>query len=186
MSAETKFVFLDVQPFKAQDLDFFSDNLKRLIRLATEGELQLILTYVTEQETRDHINKHAKHAFRQARDYQKVDRIVKKLLTPEGFKALSSADEENLRSGMQSEFSRFLQVSGAQILPIDDVSPRAVFEKYFPDRPGFWGGAVFAGFHEAPRFRCRSRNSLWPSKLSASIFRQPTSVQQSLLPFPRP
>ena len=30
MSAETKFVFLDTQPFKAQDLDFFSDNLKRL------------------------------------------------------------------------------------------------------------------------------------------------------------
>ncbi len=55
-----------------------------------------------------------------------------------------------------------------------------------PDRHGFWGGAVFAGFHEAPRFRCRSRNSLWPSKLSAPIFRQPTFVQQSLLPFPRP
>jgi len=50
----------------------------------------------------------------------------------------------------------------------------------------FGGDAVFAGFHEAPRFRCRSRNSLWPSKLSAPIFRQPTSVQQSLLPFPRP
>src|SRR5208282_3345494 len=46
----------------------------------------------------------------------------------------------------------------------------------------FGGDAVFAGFHEAPRFRCRSRNSLWPSKLSAPIFRQPTSVQQSLLP----
>ena len=50
----------------------------------------------------------------------------------------------------------------------------------------FGGVAVFAGFHKAPRFRCRSRNSLWPSKLSAPIFRQPTSVQQSLLPFPRP
>ena len=50
----------------------------------------------------------------------------------------------------------------------------------------FGGGAVFAGFHKVPRFRCRSRNSLWPSKLSAPIFRQPTSVQQSLLPFPRP
>ena len=50
----------------------------------------------------------------------------------------------------------------------------------------FGGGAVFTGFHKAPRFRCRSRNSLWPSKLSAPIFRQPTSVQQSLLPFPRP
>src|SRR5271157_2681301 len=50
----------------------------------------------------------------------------------------------------------------------------------------FGGVAVFAGFHKAPRFRCRSRNPLWPSKLSAPIFRQPTSVQQSLLPFPRP
>jgi len=59
-------------------------------------------------------------------------------------------------------------------------------QKKKPDRHGFWGDAVFAGFHEAPRFRCRSRNSLWPSKLSAPIFRQPTSVQQSLLPFPRP
>ena len=33
----------------------------------------------------------------------------------------------------------------------------------------FGGGAVFAGFHKAPRFRCRSRNSLWPSKLSADF-----------------
>ena len=33
-----------------------------------------------------------------------------------------------------------------------------------------FGGAVFAGFHEAPRFRCRSRNSLWPSKLSRADF----------------
>src|SRR6266851_5721092 len=137
MSAEPKFVFLDVQPFKAQDLDFFSANLRRLIRLAAEGELRLILTYVTEHETRNQINKHAKEAFRQARDYQKVDRIVKKLLTPEGFKALNSADEENLRSGMQSEFSRFLQVTGAQILPIDDVSPKAIFEKYFRSQPPF-------------------------------------------------
>ena len=59
-------------------------------------------------------------------------------------------------------------------------------DEQFADRHGFWGGAVFAGFHKAPRFRRRSRNSLWPSKLSAPIFRQPTSVQQSLLPFPRP
>jgi hypothetical protein len=64
--------------------------------------------------------------------------------------------------------------------------PIAAVEPFLSDRHGFWGGAVFAGFHEAPRFRCRSRNSLWPSKLSAPIFRHPTSVQQSLLPFPRP
>ena len=58
--------------------------------------------------------------------------------------------------------------------------------EYFLTVADFGGIAVFAGFHKAPRFRCRSRNSLWPSKLSPPIFRQPTSVQQSLLPFPRP
>ena len=68
----------------------------------------------------------------------------------------------------------------------ENCLPNILMFYRFADRHGFWGGAVFAGFHKAPRSRCRSRNSLWPSKLSAPIFRQPTSVQQSLLPFPRP
>lgn len=137
MSAETKSVFLDTEPFKALALDFSSNNLKRLIRLAKEGELQLILTDVTEQEIRNHIDDYAKKAFKQIRDCQKTARIVKNLLTPECFKALSSIDEERLRGEMQSEFSRFLQAAAAQILLIDHVSPKAVFEKYFRSQPPF-------------------------------------------------
>jgi hypothetical protein len=137
MPAETKYVFLDVQVFKDQDLDFFSPNLKRLIRLAGAGELQLILTYVTEQETRKRIALHATEAFRQAKSLKKVNRIVKKLLTPEGLKALDETDEEKLLAGMQEEFTRFLRDTNAKILPIDDIPPTAVFERYFKAKPPF-------------------------------------------------
>jgi hypothetical protein len=137
MPAETKYVFLDVQVFRDQDLDFFSPNFKRLIRLAAVGELQLILTYVTEQETRKRITLHAKDAFRQAKSFKKVDRIVKNLLTPEGFKALDETDEGKLLAGMQEEFARFLLVTNAKILPIDDIPPKAVFERYFRAKPPF-------------------------------------------------
>ena len=47
----------------------------------------------------------------------------------------------------------------------------------------FGGVAVFAGF-QSPRFRYRSRNSLWPSKLYAPFFVSRHLFEQSLLPFP--
>src|SRR5208337_1169370 len=88
-------------------------------------------------------------------------------------------------AGFQRKVSEFKSLPPFQSLP-DARTPYLTAWANSLTVTDFGGDAVFAGFHEAPRFRCRSRNYLWPSKLSAPIFRQPTSVQQSLLPFPRP
>jgi len=99
------------------------------------------------------------------------------------------------RAGLRARFLLEAEITGnlehPGIVPVYSLGRNASGRPFYAMRfiltvTDFGGDAVFAGFHEAPRFRCRSRNSLWPSKLSAPIFRQPTSVQQSLLPFPRP
>jgi hypothetical protein len=61
---------------------------------------------------------------------------------------------------------------GSQDIELEPRLPAlAKLGEYFLTVTDFGGVAVFAGFHKAPRFPCRSRNSLWPSKLSAPIFR---------------
>ncbi len=137
MPPDTQFVFLDVQPLRAQDLDFSSPSLARLARLIADGELKLVLTYVTEREVRSQIDKHSKEAFRHAKDLKKVSRIVRDLLPAESLKRLNDTDEETIRTGMQDEFTRFLMETKAEIVPIDKVSPRAVFEKFFKAEPPF-------------------------------------------------
>src|SRR5205823_5999161 len=52
-SAVTPYVFLDTEVFRTHQLDFQSPNIRRLVRLAVEGPLRLLLTTVTKGEVMD-------------------------------------------------------------------------------------------------------------------------------------
>ena len=52
-SAVTPYVFLDTEVFRTHQLDLQSPNIRRLVRLAVEGPLRLLLTTVTKGEVMD-------------------------------------------------------------------------------------------------------------------------------------
>lgn len=148
-SALTPNVFLDTEAFVAHQLDFQSPNLRRLVRLAVEGTIRLLLTTVTESEVRVHLDRHAKDVFKQIQNYSRACRIVKKLLPPEVMAALSAVDEEAIRKGLHDEFDEFIAESVATVLRVDQISPEAIFKKYFERKAPFGDGGKKSEFPDA-------------------------------------
>ena len=136
-SAITPNVFIDTEVFDAQGLDFTSPNFKRLIRLAAADKVKLFLTTVTRGEINRHLDEHAKKAFKQISDYRRAMRIVKKVIPPETIAALETIDVEAFRNDLNKDFMTFLEKTAAEILPINEVSSDAIFQRYFEQEPPF-------------------------------------------------
>lgn len=148
-SAATPNVFLDTEVFDSHQLDFTSPNLRRLVRLAVAGNVHLLLTTVTVAEVKAHLDKHAKEAFKQVKNYRRISPIVKKMLPPEAQEAFASADEETFRTKLHGEFDRFLSDANAVVLSVDRVSPEMIFKDYFALNAPFAEGAKKSEFPDA-------------------------------------
>jgi hypothetical protein len=137
MPLDTKFVFLDTQVFDQHHLDFQSPKLMRLRRLAMAEELSLIETDVTISEVRSHIPDSAHKTVKQISDFDKLTRIAKEVISQEDAQGVKKVPEEAVVQRLQEDLAKFLLVSGAQVLPIDSVSPATIFRKYFEAEPPF-------------------------------------------------
>ena len=166
-NAVTPNVFLDTEVFDGQGLNFTSPNFIRLIRLATAGKVKLFLTTVTREEIKRHLDAHAKKAFRQISDYRRASRVVKKLLPPETTAALAAADVEAIRDDLHKDFTTFIDDTAAEILSVNDVSPEAVFERYFQQKPPFGDQHKKSEFPDA--FACAALQA-WCAKTRSRMY----------------
>ena len=83
-SAETPNVFLDTEVFRAHQLDFQSPNIRRLVRLAVEGPVRLLLTMVTKGEVLDDLKERARDAIKQLKEVRRLSSTMRRscLKTP--------------------------------------------------------------------------------------------------------
>jgi len=127
----TQFVFIDTQAFRKARFDWSGRLLSRLVELAREGQLRLLVTDVTVREVKSQLREVlaeanaslTKHAglLQQLGASLAVDRV---------------RDESTALGTLEAAFDQFLQDSKAINIPsISDVTD--VLDDYFAQRPPF-------------------------------------------------
>ena len=148
-SAATNCVFLDTEVFDCHQFDFGASSFRRLVRLAADGPVRVLLTTVTASEIRSHIDDHAEKAFKQVETVRKLLPLTRRVVTPEIHEALSSTSAEEFRQALHKAFDSFLADTKATVLSVDSVSPEAIFKAYFEVKPPFGEGAKKNEFPDA-------------------------------------
>lgn len=138
--AATKNVFLDTEVFDCHQLALDASSFRRLIRLAVEGNVRVLLTSVTVSEIRAHIGQHAEKSYKQVETYRRILPTAREVITPEMHAALSGATAEQFRQSLLQAFDRFLSETKAIVLSVDGVSSEAIFKDYFECNPPFGEG----------------------------------------------
>jgi hypothetical protein len=157
-------VFLDTQVFDQHGRDFQAANLRRLVRLCTDGVIKLLLTTITANEIRAHLDKDAKDAIKTLRNYKRASRLVKKF---QPHPNLDAFDEQSFRNELLAEFSRFLTESNVQIVSTEDVSSETVFQDYFAGVAPFASGEKK---HEFPDAFAIAAICNWCAKHECAVF----------------
>lgn len=148
-SAATKNVFIDTEVFDCHQLALDAPSFRRLIRLAAEGDVRLLLTTVTEREIRAHIGQHAEKAYKQVETYRRILSTAREVITPEMHAALSGATAEQFHQSLLQAFDKFLADTKTTILSVDGVSPEAILKDYFECNPPFGEGDKKSEFPDA-------------------------------------
>jgi hypothetical protein len=121
-------VFLDTEVFDKHSRDFECANMRRLVRLSANGDFQLLLTSVTVQEIRAHLDHDAKEAFSVLRKYRRASKLVKRILPDPQF---VPEDEQAFRKSLRDEFDAFMAAACVQVVSAAHVSPEAILNDYF-------------------------------------------------------
>lgn len=148
-SAATNNVFLDTEVFDCHQFDFGALSFRRLVRLAADGPMRVLLTTVTVSEIRKHIDEHAEKAFKQIETFRRILPLTRSVVTPDLHQVLSSTTAEEFRQTLHRAFDTFLAETKATILSVDGVSPEAIFKAYFEVKPPFGDGAKKSEFPDA-------------------------------------
>lgn len=148
-SAATNNVFLDTEVFDCHQFDFGALSFCRLVRLAADGPMRVLLTTVTVSEIRKHIDEHAEKAFKQVETFRRILPLTRSVVTPDLHQALSGTTAEEFRQSLHRSFDNFLTETKATIVSVDGVSPEAIFKAYFEVKPPFGDGAKKSEFPDA-------------------------------------
>jgi len=166
-NAVTPNVFIDTEVFDRHDLDFSCPNFSRLSRLATADKVKVFLTTITNEEIKRHLDEHATKAFKQISGYRRVSHIVKKMLPRERVVELAAADEEVIRNDLHRDFNTFVEHTATELLSVNDVSPEAVFKRYFAQEPPFGDRQKKNEFPDA--FACAALQA-WCEKANTKMY----------------
>ncbi len=138
-SAVTPYVFLDTEVFRTHQLDFQSPNIRRLVRLAVEGPLRLLLTTVTKGEVMDDLKERAREAIKQLKEVRRLASTMRKIMPEDAVQTVEDVKRDEAIAVLQKEFDDFIAETGATVLDLDGVSADGIFKKYFEGAPPFGG-----------------------------------------------
>jgi hypothetical protein len=141
-SAVTPYVFLDTEVFRTHQLDFQSPNIRRLVRLAVEGPVRLLLTTVTKGEVMDDLKGRAREAIKQLKEVRRLSGTMRKIMPEETVQAVEAVNRDKATAILQEEFEDFIAVTRADVLDLTGVSADAVFKKYFEGTQPFGGQGI--------------------------------------------
>ena len=138
-SAVTPYVFLDTEAFRTYQLDFQSPNIRRLVRLAVEGPVRLLLTTVTKGEVMDDLKERAREAIKHLKEVRRLSSTMRKIMPGDAVQAVEDVKRDEAIAALQKEFDDFIAETETTVLELDRVSADAIFKKYFEGTPPFGG-----------------------------------------------
>jgi len=169
-SAATPYVFLDTEVFRAHQLDFQSPNIRRLVRLAAEGPVRLLLTTVTRGEVMDDLKGEAQKALKKLKEVRRDARVMRKIMPGDAVDAIEAVKRDDASGTLCKEFDDFMAETRAVILDVGTVSPEAIFMKYFEGIPPFGGGGDNKKFEFPDAFACGALEAWSAANKDANVY----------------
>jgi len=127
----TQFVFIDTQAFRRARVDWGGRSLSRLVELAQQGQLRLIVTDVTTREVRSQLRELLAEANASLSKHSGLLQQLGVLSTIDRVR-----DQSTALGTLEAAFDQFLQDTRAINIPlISDLT--GVLDDYFAQRPPF-------------------------------------------------
>lgn len=145
-------VFLDTEVFMRNNFNILSGNLFKIILLAAEKRLKLILTDITVLEIENNIKKEVDASKQALMSFKNKGKILKNCTKPSLKYFFNEFDSNEVTDNLMVQFHAFISSSKALVLNANDVSVKEVFDKYFKSLPPFNKGSKKSEFPDAFAF----------------------------------
>ena len=151
LESQKRYVFLDTEVFIKNNFNFSFSHLYKIINLANEEKLSLIITDVTISEIENHIKEEVEQSNHAVKNLHKKGKILRNCNDP-SFKNIFEFDHQIIQLHLLNQLREFLRNSKAIIINTDDVSVKEIFRKYFTFTPPFSKGKKKYEFPDAFAF----------------------------------
>lgn len=145
-------IFLDTEVFVNANFDYQNSSFKKLVDLVDNRELVLYLTTVTYQEILSNIEKEVNNSDASLKTLHKEFRKKARIFhNHQNLKSLFSLNynKDEIFQELKNQFLYYLKITEAQIISVDKVSPKNIFDKYFNNKPPFKEGKKKSEFPDA-------------------------------------
>jgi predicted nucleic acid-binding protein len=145
-------IFLDTEVFVKANFNYQNSSFKKLVDLVNDGELVLYLTTVTYQEILSNIEQEVNNSDSSLKTLHKEFRKKAKIFYNHHIlKSLFSLkyNKDDICQELKNQFLDYLETTESQIISVDKVSPKDIFDKYFNNLPPFKQGKKKNEFPDA-------------------------------------
>ncbi len=132
-----KIVFLDTEAFVRECFNFESTKLAEILRLASEGAIQVVTTTVTVKESKRRIDKMVRAAKNALKD--KDLRFTLGILQQTSLDCsfFGTIDAKAFGAEVETKYDNYLSVCKAVICDASDISAESILDAYFAGSPPF-------------------------------------------------
>ncbi|MFD1852138.1 PIN domain-containing protein [Oceanobacillus bengalensis] len=130
-------VFIDTQVFIHKNFNFRNELFQRLVNAVEDNLISVYLTEIVKKEVKSKIHDNVYQTVNNSqKKFVKDAKILRNLSEYENVFKISKVLDD-ISNYLMSQFEQFLEKVDATIIPIDNVSPTIIFEKYFKGDPPF-------------------------------------------------
>lgn len=151
MTAElqSRLIFIDTSAFEQKNFQFDAHKLEQLCNLLSENKLHLLTTDITINEVKKHLKNKSKESVSLVKRIKKEAMFLRNTPTLSCYGIFSDVNEDEIYEMVSNAFDTFLELSGAEVVPINTVDISVVFDNYFNERPPFSGPNKKSEFPDA-------------------------------------
>jgi hypothetical protein len=162
-------IYIDTEEFIRLNLNYKSHIFRRLVALCQTGEVKIHLPDITVDEIEAHIKKRvaeARTAIRRARKDKSV-RLLDNLGDERLGIVFDGINVEDTSNALIKQFREFMEDAKVNVIPVEGVSIKAIFDKYHSELPPFKEGNKK---HEFPDAFAVEAVREWSKKNNAKIY----------------
>lgn len=135
----TRLVFIDTCAYESKNFNFGIDSLGRIQEFIEYDKIHLLLPEIIKSEIEKHIRIKS----------ESIVNILKKTSKERDLKMLTVATDlpcvtvltpptpEEIYKNIHDKFLEFINFKNVEIVSVDDVNPKIIFDNYFESRPPF-------------------------------------------------
>lgn len=144
-------VFIDTNTFEELNFSFSCDSMCKFLRYCNGSQIRLITTDIISVEIRRRIKKSAVAARNTIKNHKETRRKLRLLGHDENtWRMLNDSKYfKDVESKVVEKYDLFLKEANAEVLPVDEVKPSLIFNKYFEIQPPFAVGNKEKEFPDA-------------------------------------